>query len=91
MHTDLPFFAGDGKEMPPWIGLHYIDPVTSEPMAGAEYEIHLDGGPTITGKLDEQGKARHDNVVDKPVKNVIYKARPPKDDDPFTSLDFLLT
>ena len=91
MHTDLPFFAGDGKEMPPWIGLHYIDPVTSEPMAGAEYEIHLDGGPTITGKLDEQGKARHDNVVDKPVKKVVYKARPAKNDDPFTSLDFLLT
>lgn len=90
MHATLPHFAGDGKAPPHWIALHYLDPDTGEDIAGADYEIHMDGGPTITGTLDANGKARHDNVLNKPVKKVIYKARPGKGEQLADPLDALL-
>ncbi len=74
-----------------WIGLHYLDPETGEPIAGAEYEIHFKGGPVITGKLDEQGKGEHHGVENKPVVKVIYKPRPPKQDNPHPPLEELLS
>jgi type VI secretion system secreted protein VgrG len=91
MHTDLPYFAGEGKAPPRWIALHYVDPSTGEGLAGADYEIHFEDGPTVTGKLDAQGKARHENVLDKPVKKVVYKPRPAKEDEEAAALDELLS
>ncbi len=90
MHAELPYFVGEGKPPPRWIALYYVDPATAEPMAGAEYEIHFDGGPTVAGKLDDQGRARHENVLDKPVRKVIYKPRPAKKDDEAEALHALL-
>ena len=81
MHTEMPHFDGEGKAAPRWIALHYVDPETTEGMAGVPYEIHFDGAPTLTGTLDDSGKARHDNVSDKPVTQVVYKPRPAGNDD----------
>jgi type VI secretion system secreted protein VgrG len=39
--------------------------------------------------LDEQGKARHDNVEHKPVKKVVYKPRTPAEEQPVSPLEDL--
>ena len=90
MHVEMPYFDGEDKAPARWIALHYVDPDTSQGVPGVPYEIHFDSAPTITGTLDENGKARHDNVTDKPVKQVIYKPRKPGDDDPAPSMDNLI-
>ncbi len=75
MSADLPHFSGPGQDPAHWIALNYLDPDTGEGIDGAEYEIHFDKGPVVTGQLDADGKARHENVLNKPVKKVIYKPR----------------
>lgn len=72
-----------------WIALHYLEPETALGIAEAEYEIHFDGGSVVNGKLDGQGKARHDNVEHKPVKKVIYKPRTPDKEKPASPLEDL--
>lgn len=88
----VPLPSGQTKpeEVAHWIGLNYLDPETDEPIADAEYEIHFKGGPKLTGKLDQAGKAHHDGVPDKPVEKVIYKPRPPDADKPPPILEELL-
>jgi len=44
----------------------------------------------LTGTLNENGKARHENVENKPVKKVVYKPRKPKDEKPHDPLQALL-
>lgn len=90
MHATVPHFAGDGKPPPHWIALHYLDPATGQGIDGAEYEIHFKGGPTITGTLDANGKARHDNVLERPVAKVVYKPRPAKQEKHADPLDAVL-
>ncbi|CAH0246902.1 Actin cross-linking toxin VgrG1 [Massilia sp. Bi118] len=76
--ANLMNLPGDlSEEAKHWIALHYLDPETNEGIAEAEYEIHFAGGPVLTGTLDKNGKARHENVLNKPVKKVLYKARQP--------------
>lgn len=70
-----------------WIALHYLDPETGEGIAKADYEIHLEKGGVLTGTLDADGKAHHDNVLNKPVKKIIYKPRVPSKDDPAAALE----
>jgi type VI secretion system secreted protein VgrG len=65
------------QEAAHWIELHYLDGETNEGIAEAEYEIRYSGGPVLTGRLDGNGKARHENVANKPVKEVFYKPRKP--------------
>lgn len=72
-----------------WIALHYLQPETLEGIDGAEYEIHFAGGPVINGKLDENGKAHHDNVERRTVKKVIYKPRDPEKEKPASPLEDL--
>jgi type VI secretion system secreted protein VgrG len=69
--------GGLAQEGQHWIALHYLDPETNEGIAGADYEIHFAGGPMLTGTLDQDGKARHENVLNKPVKKIVYKPRKP--------------
>ncbi len=73
-----------------WIALDYLDPETAEGIAGADYEIHFEQGPVINGTLDDNGKALHENVLNKPVKKVIYKPRTPDKDKPANPLEDLL-
>jgi type VI secretion system secreted protein VgrG len=70
-----------------WIALHYLDPETGEGIAGVDYEIHLDKGGVLTGTLDGSGKAHHDNVLNKPVKKILYKPRKPIKDGPAATLE----
>jgi type VI secretion system secreted protein VgrG len=65
------------EESKHWIALHYLNSETNEGIAEAEYEIHYVGGPVLTGTLDKDGKARHENVLNKPVKKILYKPRQP--------------
>ncbi|MGH8086231.1 MAG: DUF2345 domain-containing protein, partial [Lysobacter sp.] len=74
-----------------WIALDYRDAELDMPMAGAEYEIHFKGGPKLTGTLDNQGKARHDDVPNKDADKVVYKPRPPESEEPYSALEDLLT
>jgi type VI secretion system secreted protein VgrG len=72
-----------------WIALHYLEPETAEGIAAVDYEIHFEGGPVVSGTLDEQGKARHENVEKKPVKKVVYKPRTPDKEKPVSPLEEL--
>jgi type VI secretion system secreted protein VgrG len=88
--ANLASLPGDRLTDAHWIGLHYLDPETAEGIQGADYEIHLEKGGVLTGVLDDQGKALHDNVVNKPVKKIIYKARSPHKEEPATALEKIL-
>lgn len=79
-----------GEEEPHWISLNYLDAEVGEGIPDVEYEIHFDKGPVLTGTLDANGKARHENVDNKPVKKVVYKPRKPKDEKPHDPLQKLL-
>ena len=80
---------GDLAKQKHWIALHYLEPQTALGIAGAEYEIHFKDGAVINGKLDDDGKAHHDNVDNKPVKKVIYKPRTPINEKPVSPLEDL--
>jgi type VI secretion system secreted protein VgrG len=64
-----------------------LDPETAQGIHGADYEIHLEKGGVLMGTLDANGKAHHDNVLNKPVKKVIYKARSPLKEEPAAALE----
>jgi len=76
-------------EMQYWIALHYLDPEIAEGIPDVDYEIHFQDGPVVTGTLDKDGKALHENVENKAVKKVIYKPRKPDDEDPHDPLEAL--
>jgi type VI secretion system secreted protein VgrG len=78
------------EKAPDWISLNYLDALVGEGIPDVEYEIHFDKGPVLTGTLDESGKARHENVENRPVKKVVYKPRKPKDEKPHDPLRALL-
>jgi type VI secretion system secreted protein VgrG len=86
----LPKLPDGTVQIQDWIGLDYRDPETGEGIASAGYEIHFKGGPVLSGDLDKQGVARHDNVDRKEVLKVVYKPRPPDEDKPYPPLDELL-
>jgi type VI secretion system secreted protein VgrG len=82
--------SGKATDPAHWIALHYLDPETAEGIDRAEYEIHFEGGPVLTGTLDQNGKARHDNVANKLVKKVVYKPRTPQKEKLADPLEKLL-
>ncbi|MDX5630081.1 MULTISPECIES: hypothetical protein [unclassified Brenneria] len=47
------------------------------PVAHAAYTLTFESGSVITGRLDEKGYARHENLPDEPG-NVRYELPPPK-------------
>ncbi|SFU83679.1 type VI secretion system Vgr family protein [Pseudoduganella namucuonensis] len=81
--------TGLSAEPTHWIALNYIDPETAEGIADVEYEIHFEQGAPLTGLLDKTGKARHENVLNKPVKKIVYKPRVPEQDKPASPLEDL--
>ena len=78
------------SEIQDWIALDYRDPETGEAITGAGYEIHFKNGSVLNGDLNAQGQAQHDNVERDQVSKVVYKARPPEDDKPYSPLSDLL-
>jgi len=73
-----------------WIALHYLDPELAEGIPEVDYQIHFEKGPMLTGTLDKNGEARHENVVDNPVKKVVYVPRTPTKEKPHNPLEKLL-
>jgi type VI secretion system secreted protein VgrG len=82
--------TGAAQDPKHWVGTQYLDEETGEPVTGAQYEIHLRSGPTLTGTLDAGGQAHHDNVPNKSVAKVVYKPRIPEPDLPHRPLQDLL-
>ena len=80
-----------GKEPDHWIALEYIDPDTGESVPDVEYEIHFVKGPVLSGNLDQEGKAKHENVLSKPVKKILYKPRKPEQEKPHDPLKSLIS
>ncbi|MEL1266380.1 type VI secretion system Vgr family protein, partial [Pseudoxanthomonas putridarboris] len=81
---------GDVLDPKRWIGLHYLDPESGEAIGGAEYEIHFKDGEVISGTLDDEGKAHHDNVESALVDKVIYKPREGEKEPPVPPLEEVL-
>jgi type VI secretion system secreted protein VgrG len=73
-----------------WIELDYRDPELNQGVAGVDYEIHLEGGAVLAGVLDEQGRGRHENVLRKRVRKVVYKPRKPEKEQKFAAHKRLL-
>jgi type VI secretion system secreted protein VgrG len=78
------------EESKHWIALHYLDLESNEGIAEVGYEIHFVGGPVLTGTLDNEGRARHENVLDKAVKKIVYKPRQPIPPGPAPELEKIL-
>ena len=78
------------EEAKHWIALHYLDPELAEGIPEVDYQIHFEKGPMLTGTLDQQGQARHENVLNKPVTKVVYKPRTPTKEKPHNPLEKVL-
>ena len=78
------------EEAKHWIALHYLDPESAEGIPEVDYQIHFEKGQILTGTLDEEGHARHENVLNKPVKKVVYKPRNPIKEKPHDPLEKML-
>jgi type VI secretion system secreted protein VgrG len=59
-----------------WIEAHHTD-AEGQPMAGQKYKAYFEDGSVISGALDAQGHARHDNVPGKAMR-IEYEPRPVK-------------
>ena len=81
----LPDGAGSTNN---FIALNYRG-VDGEAMAGVGYKIKFEEGVVISGKLDQQGNARHENVPEKPIR-VEYEEREPLKDKPWDPLNTML-
>lgn len=86
----LPSLPSAKAEPTQWVALDYREADTGAPVGDVDYEIHFEGAPKVTGTLDAAGKARHENVQNKPVSKIVYKPRKPKDDEPHDPLNALL-
>ncbi|WP_284084982.1 type VI secretion system Vgr family protein [Acinetobacter haemolyticus] len=70
-----------------WIALEHVD-VDRTPFANLGYKIFFENNQVIEGRLDELGKAHHENVPDKALR-VEYeekKSEPDKPWEPFSQL-----
>ena len=80
-----------GDEAKHWIALNYVDPELVEGIPDVDYEIHFKSGDVLSGTLDKDGNARHENVLNKPVRKVVYKPRKPKKEEPHAPLRKLIS
>jgi type VI secretion system secreted protein VgrG len=82
--AELPHLPDAASQLKNFIALNYRD-ADGAPMSGVGYKIKFEGGVVISGKLDEQGNARHENVPEKPIR-VEYEAREPLPEKPWEPL-----
>ena len=88
--TNLLNLPGESsEEAKHWIGLHYLDPELAEGIPEVDYKIHFEGGAVLSGTLDKDGKALHENVLNKAVKKVVYSPRQPTKEEPHDPLEKL--
>lgn len=81
---ELPHLPDGVTERRNFIALNYRD-ADGQPMAGIGYKIRFEGGVVISGKLDGNGNAHHENVPDKPI-CAEYEERDPLPDKPWDPL-----
>ena len=62
----------------------------NSPFANLGYKIFFENNQIIEGKLDQLGKAHHDNVPDKAIK-VEYEENKTISDKPWDTFDSVLT
>jgi type VI secretion system secreted protein VgrG len=86
--AELPHLPDGDSEIRNFIALNYRDP-DGDPMAGVGYKIKFEGGVVISGKLDNNGNARHENVPEKPI-CVEYEEREPLPDKPWEPLSVIV-
>ena len=72
-----------------WISVSHRDP-DNLPMAGQKYKIYFECGAVVSGALDANGYARHDNVPDNATR-VEYEPRLPEKDAQWKPLADLLS
>lgn len=82
--AELPHLPAGASELSNFIALNYRD-ANGDPMAGVGYKIRFADGVVISGKLDQNGNARHENVPDKPI-SAEYEERTPMPDKPWDPL-----
>jgi type VI secretion system secreted protein VgrG len=82
----LPDGASEFKN---FIAINYRD-AGGDPMAGVGYKIKFAGGAVVSGKLDKDGSARHENVPEKPV-CAEYEEREPLSDKPWDPLAAMIS
>lgn len=86
--AELPHLPQGASDLKNFIALNYRS-VDGEPMAGVGYKIKFEGGVVVSGKLDQNGNARHENVPDKPIR-AEYEEREPLKDKPWDPLAAML-
>lgn len=86
--AELPHLPGLNIETKNFIALNYRG-VDGAPMAGTGYKIRFANGVVISGNLDEQGQARHENVPVNPI-CAEYEERAPRADRPSDSLSTMV-
>ncbi|WP_265942650.1 type VI secretion system Vgr family protein [Dechloromonas sp. A34] len=79
---------GTVDKAPNWIEVMHTD-VDGEAFSGQGYKIHFEGGQIVSGKLDGNGFARHENVP-AAAKYVEYEPREPGKDAPWETLEQLI-
>ncbi|MEN1928094.1 type VI secretion system Vgr family protein, partial [Luteimonas sp. MJ250] len=72
-----------------WIEINHRDP-DNQPFAGQAYKIFFAGGQIISGKLDADGHARHENVPEK-AERVEYEWPEPLKDEPWDPIERLVS
>jgi type VI secretion system secreted protein VgrG len=87
--AEFPYLPDGQSEKENFIALNYRD-ASGEPMAGVGYKIKFADGVVISGKLDQNGNARHDNVPEKPI-CAEYEERTPLPDSPWDPLAAMLS
>jgi type VI secretion system secreted protein VgrG len=87
--AELPHLPSGASEMKNFIALNYRD-AGGDPMAGVGYKIKFEGGVVISGKLDNDGNAHHENVPEKPIR-AEYEEREPLTDKPWDPLSAMVT
>ncbi|WP_130802877.1 type VI secretion system Vgr family protein [Acinetobacter ihumii] len=71
-----------------WIALEHLD-VDQEPFANLGYKIFFENNQTIEGRLDEHGKAHHENVPEKAIR-VEYEQPKMEEDKPWDRFDTVM-
>ncbi|MCH7336793.1 type VI secretion system Vgr family protein [Acinetobacter sp. NIPH 2699] len=71
-----------------WIALEHLD-VEHTPLANLGYKIFFENNQVIEGRLDEHGKAHHENVPDKALR-VEYEQPPMEEDSPWDQFDTVM-
>jgi len=71
-----------------WIALEHLD-VDRQPFANLGYKIFFENNQVIEGRLDEHGKAHHDNVPEKAIR-VEYEQPKMEEDKPWDQFDTVM-